>query len=373
MTAIRDLRSGPAGPMERRLSWPAALALFAIWLAIALWLLSNHAVWRDEMRALSLAVRGDTVFAMLRGLHGEGHPAVWYLLLRAAHDVVGQPVALQIAAVVISAGAILLLVLRAPLHWALVAAFVLGNVALFEYTVVARNYGISMLLMFAFAAAYPKFRDAGPAGGLLLLVLANTNVHSVVLSGALLLFWCGDLVSVHGWRWTPPLRNFLGQCRDHSGRRRALCRDGLPAGQRCGGRRWGRDRRGPCRGAGLAGHALPYTIAVRPLGWQSACRCRGDVVRDVHRGGRLVALTAGTDRGAGCAAWAHPIVQRRLPWRSAPSGALAGVRADTVLADGSAAPGGPVRDAGTRGHARAAGVGCRWTHRDDCCAVPRCR
>ncbi len=209
MTTAGDLPARSPRPVARRLPLVPALALFAVWLITALWLLSHHAVWRDEVRALSLAVRGDTVFAMLRGLHGEGHPAVWYLLLRAVHDIVGQPVALQIGAVAVSAAAMLLLVLRTPLHWALLVAFVLGNIALFEYTVMARNYGISMLLMFAFAAAYPRVRDARLSGGLLLFLLANTNVHSVVLTVSFLLFWGGDLIAARGWRWTATLRNFL--------------------------------------------------------------------------------------------------------------------------------------------------------------------
>jgi len=44
-----------------------------------------------QVRALSLAVHGDTVFAMLKGLHGEAHPVVWHLLLRAAHALVARP------------------------------------------------------------------------------------------------------------------------------------------------------------------------------------------------------------------------------------------------------------------------------------------
>ena len=61
----------------------------------------------------------------------------------------------------------------------------------------ARNYGISMLFMFLFAAFYERHRKRGFLLGVLLFLLANCNVHSAILTGGLLLFWfvdifCGD-------------------------------------------------------------------------------------------------------------------------------------------------------------------------------------
>ena len=69
---------------------PIKIGLFALWLAIAVWLAMNHVIWRDEMRALSIALQGDHLTGMLQGLHGEGHPALWYLLLRGVYLVFGR-------------------------------------------------------------------------------------------------------------------------------------------------------------------------------------------------------------------------------------------------------------------------------------------
>src|SRR3954469_8851073 len=49
-----------------------------------------------------------------------------------------------------------LFLLRAPFRWPMLALFALGDVAAYEYTVMARNYGISMLLIFVFAMLYPR-------------------------------------------------------------------------------------------------------------------------------------------------------------------------------------------------------------------------
>jgi hypothetical protein len=185
------------------------LGLFFLWLCLVLFMAWHHAFWRDEVRAFSLALKGENIVEMLRNLHGEGHPALWYLLLRAAHFVVRSPVVLPLVSIGVAAAAALLLVLRSPFRWWMIALLLLSNFMLFEYSVVARNYGISALLLFLLAGCYPRYRDRGVLLGVLLALLADTNAHSVLLAGAFLLFWLIDILCEQGVRWTPALRTFL--------------------------------------------------------------------------------------------------------------------------------------------------------------------
>ena len=189
-------------------SRPIAFALFAVWLCLEVILVRHHAFWRDEVRALSLATQGDLV-SMIESLRGEGHPALWYLLLRGGYFLAGSPAVLWIISLGIAAAAALLLVLRAPFGWPLLALLLLSRVFIFEYSVMARNYGIGMLLMFLFAACYRTYRDRAMVLGFLLFLLANTHVLCALLVGAFLLFWSIDVVIRHGVRWTAPVKTFL--------------------------------------------------------------------------------------------------------------------------------------------------------------------
>jgi hypothetical protein len=186
-----------------------ALVMFASWLGMVLFLAWNHVVWRDEVRALSLALQGENVFAMLKGIHGEGHPAVWYLLLRIAHALVARPEVLQLVALIVASAAVVLLLLRSPFSLLLIGLFLAGRIAIFEYSVMARNYGISMLLLFLFAAIYERHRDRGVLLGVVLFLLANCNAHSVVFVGALLIFWLTDIVTDDWIQRSRALRTFL--------------------------------------------------------------------------------------------------------------------------------------------------------------------
>jgi hypothetical protein len=196
------LRPGAAAGLRwlyRSTDTPRSLAvtaiLFVVWFGLVLFMAINHVVWRDEVRALTKALDGDNVFAMITGLRSEGHPSLWYLLLRGAHDIIPTPEVVPIVALIVAAAAVLLLLLKSPFSTPVLALLLLTHFAVFEYAVMARNYGISMLLLFLLATFYQNHRTRGVLLGALLFLLANTNVHSVLLVGAFLLFWLIDLAT----------------------------------------------------------------------------------------------------------------------------------------------------------------------------------
>ncbi len=184
------------------------LLLFGLWLAAIGALAWHHVIWRDEARALSIAIQGEDWIAMLRGLHGEGHPALWYLLLRAAYGITGRPEVLQLLALAIAAAAAWLIVYRSPFPPALIGLILASHFFIYEFSVMARNYGIGMLILFALAIAYPRYRGRGVALGALLFLLSNCNVIAAILAGAFLLFWFVEILEETGPRWSPAMANF---------------------------------------------------------------------------------------------------------------------------------------------------------------------
>src|SRR6516164_4476184 len=114
-------------------------------------------------------------------------------MLRAADFVFGDAGVLLVVSVMVATAAVLLLGLRSPFGWRFIGLLVFSKAMLFEYSVMARNYGISMLLLFLLAACYQRYRERNIVLGMLLFLLANTNLHSVLLTGAFLLFWLIDI------------------------------------------------------------------------------------------------------------------------------------------------------------------------------------
>jgi hypothetical protein len=182
---------------------------FFVWICLVSLMAWHHDFWRDEVRAFSIAISGRNVVEMFKSLHGEGHPAVWYLLLRSSYFVFRSPTVLPLVSICIAALAALLLVLRSPFSWWMIALLLLNNLLLFEYSVMARNYGISVLLLFLLANFYWRYRTNSVWLGILLFLLANTNAHSVLLVGAFLLYWLIDILGEYGSGWTQAFKTFL--------------------------------------------------------------------------------------------------------------------------------------------------------------------
>ena len=194
--------------LDNATSLPVRAALWAAWLAGATFLVVHHVMWRDEIRALMLAGRGGTLGEMIVQIRGYGHPALWHILLRSALTLYPGPIVLPILAFVIGAMASALLAFKAPFRPFVLALALFGAFSIYEYVALARNYGISVLILFTIAWAYGRFRDRPGLIGLLLFALCNTNIHSVVLAGAFLLFWAVDLLRSDGKGNARALRSF---------------------------------------------------------------------------------------------------------------------------------------------------------------------
>jgi hypothetical protein len=149
---LLDPRGGPPG-------WQRA-ALLGAWLLLVAWLASFHVVWRDEARAFAFAIGGDNIADMWRTLRGEGHPALWYLILRGAHALTGSREVLGAAGLLIGFLAAAVFAMKAPFRPWVIAAVLFSAWFASDFTVIARNYGLAALLMFAIAAWWGRIKDS---------------------------------------------------------------------------------------------------------------------------------------------------------------------------------------------------------------------
>jgi len=185
-----------------------AFLVVVVWLAGVLVAAAHHEFWRDEVRALSIARAAATPFDLVRLTRNEGHPLLWYVVLYLGSCVTASSVILPVASIAIALGAVALLMLASPLPVWLGALFVFG-LPLYEYSVSARNYGISMLLMFT-AAFFYRGRATHPLRlAVVLALLANTNAHSTILACLFAALWLTDGVVEKKAELRPPASSLL--------------------------------------------------------------------------------------------------------------------------------------------------------------------
>ena len=163
------------------------LALTLTFIVFFLVQLAHHRMWRDEINAFGLAMGSPKLSTLFHYLHYEGHPWVWYVLLWVLSRISVLPVAIKCLQAVIGTGILGMIGLASPFRtWEKLLIFTCYFVS-FEYTVIARMYGVVLLL----ALIYIRRRALYPArlhvNATLLGLMACTDVTGVVISFSLLL------------------------------------------------------------------------------------------------------------------------------------------------------------------------------------------
>lgn len=171
---------------------------WAKWLALACYalltsvLVAHHEPWRDEADAWLIA-RDQSVLGVLNLASYSGTPCLWYFV-QMPFAKLGLPFETQgILNLFIVLGAAALFLFRAPLPLVPKLVLLFGYHLSFEYSVIARNYGLGILLLFL-VAANDRARFTRPLRyGVLLALLANVSAHFFMMSGVLCVAWLVEL------------------------------------------------------------------------------------------------------------------------------------------------------------------------------------
>lgn len=155
---------------------------------------AHHEIWRDEMRALTIAREVDSVLHMPRAVEDEGHPALWFVLLWLAYGVSGTTVVLKVVSATIGLGVATMVFFAAPLPTWWRGLFVFGWVPVYACSMLCRNYGIGVLLLFWFCACAGRGAFRPLRAALALALLANTNAYATMIAGALVPYFVVEAV-----------------------------------------------------------------------------------------------------------------------------------------------------------------------------------
>ena len=186
------MSAGVARGLGRAHPWWAVGAIVALYATVIAFTAAHHEPWRDEVVPMSFAKRVASLGELWDVLRYQGHPILWYLVLRAAYLVFGTTAVMPVASVVIAVAAVAVFLACAPLPLWVKALVAFGYFPMFEYSVVARGNGLAMLLLFGFCAL--SVRGGSPiAAAAMLAALANTTVLGFVVAVA-----AGAMVVVDG-------------------------------------------------------------------------------------------------------------------------------------------------------------------------------
>src|SRR5438132_8487741 len=81
--------------------WSAII--FVAYALVLVWLVARHEVWRDEVRAYSIArTATDPIDLIRHSLADEGHPGLWHLMLWVGASVFQTPAVVKAASYLVA-------------------------------------------------------------------------------------------------------------------------------------------------------------------------------------------------------------------------------------------------------------------------------
>ncbi len=173
---------------------PYHLVVIVVFFVLGLLNILHHELWRDEMQAWSLAYHSDTLGHLYQNTRYEGHPLLWFLILFLVTSVSSNVMVMQFVHLLIAGAAVVVFLLYSPFSKVQKILYSFGYFAVYEYCVISRNYGISVLLLFLCCVLLTRTHKRYILLGILLVLLAQTNIFytilAVMLAGyALLDYW----------------------------------------------------------------------------------------------------------------------------------------------------------------------------------------
>jgi hypothetical protein len=164
-----------------------------IYLLVTFFVLLHHEPWRDEAQ-IWLTARDTNLSTLIGRMSYEGSPGLWYLLVFPLAKIGLPYFSESILHLLIAAAAVYIFLKYAPFEKITKILFVFSYFMAFEYAIVARSYGLSVLLLFMIAAFYHKRFSRPILFAFFVFLLLNTNVHSFLISGPIIALYFWDII-----------------------------------------------------------------------------------------------------------------------------------------------------------------------------------
>ena len=233
--AVENLAPVPIAKNENIFIYSVLTAYFIIGLIGVF----HHEMWRDELQIWLVGSSAHSISEFLRNMTNECNPLGWYGLDFILSRFTDSPLIVQVFHLLLATGTVFLILKYSPFTRLQKVLVSFSYYLLFEYSLVARGYALTIFFIFLFCALYQQVKSKNRylIISLVLFCLANTTGHGVIITLALLgmmmadylftqdksirkkytsgQFFVGVLIVLLGvyiaFRWiTPPANNHYG-------------------------------------------------------------------------------------------------------------------------------------------------------------------
>ena len=158
---------------------------YSLWLTIYLGVLIfgifQHEFWMDESHHWLIARDSNSISELVKNYEYDGHPLIWVILMWFISQFTANIIFIKLLHVVIATITAGVFLFHAPFKKGWKILFLFSYYFVFEYSIISRNYGISILFLLLFSVAYSKNKSS--MWPLIFLGLAaNSHLFAFILS-----------------------------------------------------------------------------------------------------------------------------------------------------------------------------------------------
>lgn len=173
------------------------LTLFCSW---------KHEMWFDEAEAWAI-VKYNDMTELFEVLKSEGHPILWYLIIKLAVFFNIKAEFMPFIGCMFSIATVILVLWKSPFNIRMKIIILFSSGMIYYNTVMSRVYCLIPLLLCLLAYIYPVRKERPLLYGIIVALLTNTHIFMFGLIASLGIYMIIDLIT--DWRANSANRNFF--------------------------------------------------------------------------------------------------------------------------------------------------------------------
>ncbi|PBQ32286.1 hypothetical protein CNR22_11050 [Sphingobacteriaceae bacterium] len=142
----------------------------------------NHELWLDEAQHILIARDSNSLYQLIYNARYEGHPLLWNFILYFLTGISTDVLLVQIFHVLISSTCVFIILRFSPFKFFINILICFGYYMLYEYSVISRNYSISLLFVLLILIQLSSQKRNYLLIFILLGLLLNTHILSAFIA-----------------------------------------------------------------------------------------------------------------------------------------------------------------------------------------------
>jgi hypothetical protein len=171
--------------MNKSFSFGKSLLLTFVFAGIAFVGILHHEIWLDEAHHWLLARDSNSIGELIHNCRYEGHPMLWNFMLYGLAHFTADPFAMQVLNLALVAAGVFLFLRFGPFSGTEKLFFIFSYFILFEYTVIARSYGLVFLMLIIVACFYRSRKEHFILFSVLLILLSQTHFMAAIIAAGI--------------------------------------------------------------------------------------------------------------------------------------------------------------------------------------------